>query len=205
VLEIGPGPGALTAHLLERASRVAAIELDPQLASRLRLRFPPAASNLEVVEGDVLETDLGRWGPCVVAGNLPYYITSPILHKVLSLGPRLVRAVFLMQKEVAARVAASPGSRDYGLLSVQCRARAAARVLFDVSPSAFRPPPAVWSSVVLFEPRPPAAGLDAAELPDFLEFAAHCFQQKRKTLRNNLRAVYPKEILDVQPESGLRG
>ena len=117
VLEIGPGRGALTSHLLTRSARVIAVEIDQVLVHYLRSKF--RAANLEVIEGDILKTDLTRWGPLVVAGNLPYYITSPILDKVLGLGDLLSRAVFLVQKEVADRLAAKPGTRDYGYLSVQ--------------------------------------------------------------------------------------
>jgi 16S rRNA (adenine1518-N6/adenine1519-N6)-dimethyltransferase len=202
VVEIGPGAGPLTAHLLKRAERVVGVELDSNLVTHLRQRFESA--NLDVLETDVLKADLAQWGPCVVAGNLPYYITSPIIEKVLSLGPLLRRAVFLVQKEVAARIAASPGTRDYGLLSVRCQLFASTRVLFDVSPGSFRPPPKVWSSVVLLEPQPKAAALGLDNIPDFLDFAMRAFQHKRKTIRNNLADRFGKEILDAQPEGSLR-
>ncbi len=116
VIEIGPGRGALTERLLKRAARVVAIEVDPYLASHLERKFA-GEPRLEVVRADVLETDLARWGPAAIAGNLPYYITSPILEKALRL--RFSRAVFLVQKEVAERLAAKPGSRDYGFLTVE--------------------------------------------------------------------------------------
>src|SRR6266571_186959 len=109
VIEIGPGKGALTERLLARASRVVAIELDEYLGERLRKRFP---ERLEVVSADVLETDLNQWGPAVAAGNLPYYISTAILSRVLAPGSLLARGVFLVQKEVAERIAARPGTRD---------------------------------------------------------------------------------------------
>ena len=194
VVEIGPGQGALTEKLLDRAERVVAIEVDPALVDHLRARFP--APRLEVLRADVLDIDLGQWGPVPIAGNLPYYITSPILAKAVAARPS--RAVFLMQKEVARRLVAAPGSRDYGYLTVQTALFAAARLLFDVKPGAFRPPPKVESALVLLEPRPvsfPAPGA-------FLEFLSRAFRQKRKTLRNNLARFYPG--IEACPEAGMR-
>jgi 16S rRNA (adenine1518-N6/adenine1519-N6)-dimethyltransferase len=187
LIEIGPGQGSLTALLLERARRVVAIEFDPSLVERLRLRFAHQA-HLEVVHADVLQTDLAQWGPAVVAGNLPFYITSPILDRVLSLGPLLRRAVFLVQREVAERLVAPPGGRDYGFLSVRTQFFARPRILFGVPASAFQPPPKVDSAVVVLDPHPPAL----ADPASFLAFAGRCFQHKRKTLRNNLAALYPR-------------
>jgi 16S rRNA (adenine1518-N6/adenine1519-N6)-dimethyltransferase len=186
VIEIGPGPGGLTERLLTRCERLIAIELDPALAAGLRERFG-SNSKFHLIESDVLKTDLAQWGPVAVAGNIPYYITSPIVEKALSLGPLLRRAVFLVQKEVADRIAAQPGSRDYGYLSVTVQARSSARVLFNVKPGSFRPPPKVDSAVIQLDPlaRPVCEDIDG-----FLQFASACFRQKRKTLRNNLSAVY---------------
>jgi 16S rRNA (adenine1518-N6/adenine1519-N6)-dimethyltransferase len=193
VVEIGPGRGALTQKLLPRADRVVAVELDSYLAAHLRDRY-----SVEVVEADVLATDLAQWGRPAIAGNLPYYITSPIVEKVLRMD--FIRAVFLVQKEVADRLAAQPGSRDYGFLTVQTAVYASARKLFEVKPSAFHPPPKVDSAVVLLEPRPPA--VDNPE--EFLRFAGLCFRHKRKTIRNNLAEVYGKERIDSWPEAALR-
>ncbi len=193
VVEIGPGRGALTEKLLAHADRVVAVELDAELAAGLRARLPA-----EIIHADVLRTDLAQWGPAVIAGNLPYYISSPILEKVLPLYPK--RAVFLLQKEVAERLVARPGTRSYGYLTVATALYARARLLFAVEAAAFRPPPKVDSAVVLLEPRP-------AALPDpagFLRFAGLCFQHKRKTLRNNLAGVYGRETIDAWPEAGLR-
>ncbi len=192
VIEIGPGKGALTEHLLARADRVVAIELDRGLASELR--FPA----LEVVQADVLETDLAQWGPAVVAGNLPYYITSPILDRISAMGPLLRRAVVLVQREVAERLTAAPGSRNYGYLSVKTQLFSNPSVLFRLPPGAFSPPPKVDSAAVLLEPRTPPAADPAA----FLEFASRAFRQKRKTLRNNLASRHP--AIASQPEAGLR-
>ncbi|MDP3000499.1 MAG: 16S rRNA (adenine(1518)-N(6)/adenine(1519)-N(6))-dimethyltransferase RsmA [Bryobacterales bacterium] len=203
VIEIGPGRGALTGHLLPRAGRVVAVEVDRALADVLRARFG-GDSSLEIVIANVLETDLAQWGPAVVAGNLPYYITSPIVEKVLSLGPSLRRAVFLVQHEVAERLAAGPGSRDYGLLSVRTQLLARVEILFAVPSAAFQPAPKVDSAVVRLTPqdRTGELGLDDAER--FLAFAGLCFTQKRKTLRNNLAGTYGREALDALPEAGLR-
>jgi 16S rRNA (adenine1518-N6/adenine1519-N6)-dimethyltransferase len=197
VIEIGPGRGALTAKLLQRAARVVAIEIDRDLVEHLRQKFAGDA-RLEVVEADVLSVDLAQWGPAPIAGNLPYYITSPILERALRLRPP--RAVFLLQKEVALRLVAQPKSRDYGYLTVATGLFAAARLICEVPPSAFRPPPKVDSAVVEFTPCAPA-------MPDpqsFLAFAAHCFHHKRKTIRNNLAVVYGKDVVESWPEAALR-
>jgi 16S rRNA (adenine1518-N6/adenine1519-N6)-dimethyltransferase len=198
VIEIGPGRGALTAKLLERAARVVAVEVDAWLVEHLRRKFA-GDPRLEIVHADVLETDLARFGRASIAGNLPYYITSPILEKTVALPYE--RAVFLVQKEVAERLAASAGSRDYGLLTVQVGLYAQVHRLFDVKPSAFHPPPKVDSAVVRLDPHPPRADINA---DDFLRFAAQCFQHKRKTIRNNLAPVYGKELVEGWPEAGLR-
>ena len=200
VIEIGPGRGALTAHLLQLASRVIANEIDEDLAARLRARFA-GEPRLEVVTANVLEADLSRWGQAVVAGNLPYYITSPIVERTLRLGPLLERAVFLVQKEVAERLAALPGSRDYGYLSVLAQLCARVETLFGVPPAAFRPPPKVESAVVRLTPH--GAPL-SADPEGFLRFAARCFRQKRKTLRNNLLEAYGREAVGSQPEAAMR-
>jgi 16S rRNA (adenine1518-N6/adenine1519-N6)-dimethyltransferase len=199
VVEIGPGRGALTAKLLERADRVVAVELDSYLAEHLRSRFA-SEPRLEVIESDVLETDLGQWGRAPIVGNLPYYITSPILERVTRLVPP--RAVFLVQNEVAERLVARPGSRAYGFLTVQVAARMEARLLFRVGPAAFHPPPKVDSAVVLLEPR--REPLPVGDIDAFVAFVGQCFRHKRKTLRNNLGEIYGKEAMEGWPEVGLR-
>jgi 16S rRNA (adenine1518-N6/adenine1519-N6)-dimethyltransferase len=200
VVEIGPGRGALTRSLLQRAGRVVAIEIDPALAAALRRRYE-GESRLTVVQADVLETDLEQWGPAVIAGNLPYYITSPILEKVLRLGGTLRRAVLLVQKEVADRLTAAPGSRDYGYLTVLTNFFAFPEMLFRVPPGAFSPPPKVDSAAVRLIPRPGGWGVDDRDA--FLQFASRCFRQKRKTLRNNLAAFYGPQV-DRWPEARMR-
>jgi 16S rRNA (adenine1518-N6/adenine1519-N6)-dimethyltransferase len=202
VIEIGPGRGALTEHLLPLAERVIAIEIDRNLIARLHSRFE-AAPNLTLIEGDVLTTDLSAWGPAIVAGNLPYYITSPILEKVFALGPLLRWSVFMVQREVAERLAAGPGGRDYGYLSVVTQFFTQPEMLFGVPPSAFSPPPKVDSAVVRLTPRPPGTW-DIQDPRPFLEFAGRCFRHKRKTLRNNLAPYYGRERIDALPEGRLR-
>ena len=199
MIEIGPGRGALTTKLLARAARVVAIELDARLVEHLRRKFA-AEPRLEILHQDVLETDLAQWGPAPIAGNLPYYISSPILERVTHVTPS--RAAFLLQKEVAERLVAAPGSKEYGFLTVQTSVRLQARLLFPVKPAAFHPPPKVDSAVVLLEPRrqPP----DVGDVDAFLKFVAQCFRHKRKTLRNNLGEVYGKELVDAWPEASLR-
>jgi 16S rRNA (adenine1518-N6/adenine1519-N6)-dimethyltransferase len=200
VVEIGPGKGALTEHLLSRADRVIAIEVDPVLVHYLQQKFRDNPK-LTIINADVLKVDLGQWGPVTIAGNLPYYITSPIFERVLSIGTLLQNAVFLVQKEVAARVAASPGSRDYGYLTVQTRLMGDPKLLFEVPPAAFHPPPKVDSAVVQLTPH---ARVAIADRQDFLEFAGVCFRHKRKTLRNNLIEKYDKTLIDSLPEVGKR-
>ena len=197
VVEIGPGRGALTDKLLHRADRVVAIELDSNLAAHLRMKYG-AGRPFELIEGDALETDLAKWGSAPIAGNLPYYAATPIIEKTVRLP--IPRAVFLIQKEVAERLVAEPGTRDYGLLTVATAIFATVRLLFEVKPSAFHPPPKVDSAVVRIEPH-------AAAVPDparFLEFASHCFRHKRKTIRNNLSEIYGRNVVDAWPEAHLR-
>jgi 16S rRNA (adenine1518-N6/adenine1519-N6)-dimethyltransferase len=205
VIEIGPGKGALTESLLPLARKVVAIEVDPYLVHYLRQKFADAIAEgrLIVVDGDVLKTDLAAWGPAVIAGNLPYYITSPILERMFQISGHWTRAVFLIQAEVAERLAAVPGTRDFGYLSVQTQLFAHPEILFPVSRTAFRPPPKVESAVVRLDPRDAIADLGIADVTAFLRFASACFRQKRKTLRNNLSSLYGTRI-DSLPEARLR-
>lgn len=203
VIEIGPGRGALTEKLLEKADRVIAIEIDGELVELLREKFRDEP-RLTLIHADVLETDLGQWGAAAVAGNLPYYAATPIIEKTLSSGAALQHAVFLVQKEVAARLAAHPGTRDYGYLSVQTQLLADVEALFEVRPSAFRPPPKVDSTLIRLWPRNRAAGLRINDTARFLDFVKLCFHHKRKTLRNNLSGAYGKAVLNDRPEAGKR-
>ncbi|MBZ5636691.1 MAG: 16S rRNA (adenine(1518)-N(6)/adenine(1519)-N(6))-dimethyltransferase RsmA [Acidobacteriia bacterium] len=199
VIEIGAGRGALTESLLERAEKVVAIEVDPVLVHYLRQKFRDAldAGRLILVESDILKTDLGQWGPAVIAGNLPYYITSPILERIFAVRESWKRAVFLVQAEVAARIVAEPGRRDYGYLSVMVQAQARAERLFEVPRTSFRPPPKVDSAVVGLEPRDPARDFGINDLASFLKFAGNCFRYKRKTLRNNLAGLYDRSAVEA--------
>jgi 16S rRNA (adenine1518-N6/adenine1519-N6)-dimethyltransferase len=155
---------------------------------------------LEIVHADVLATDLSRWAGAPVAGNLPYYITSPILEKAVRLD--VPRAVFLIQKEVAERLVAQPRHREYGYLTLQTAMFADTRLLFEVRPGSFRPPPKVDSAVVLLTPHMRDLGVGDREA--FRRFLSQCFRQKRKMLRNNLAGVYGKDVIDGWPEAGLR-
>lgn len=199
VIEIGAGRGALTQRLLARAARVIAIELDSGLVEYLRRKFA-GEPRVEIVCADALGIGLDQWGPAPVAGNLPYYAATPIIERVLS-GFR--RAAFLVQKEVAERLTARPGGREYGYLSVQTWLYADAEVLFEVKPGAFQPPPKVDSALVLFQPRHRAEEFSLPDPAAFLRFAGECFRQKRKTIRNNLAPVYGPSV-GAWPEAGLR-
>ncbi len=188
-LEIGPGRGALTLPLAARCRRVVTVELDGALAARLRERSPP---NVEIVEGDALALDLAALVPAGsrVAGNLPYYISSPLLRRILELRGRVRDAHVMLQEEVARRVAASPGSRDYGILSVFYAVWTETDIPLRFPPGSFEPPPKVGSALLRarFLPRP------AAEIGDPLAFerlVQRAFSQRRKTLENNLRDSYP--------------
>ena len=198
VVEIGPGRGALTRHLLPRTEELHAIELDAALAEHLRAKFA-SESKLHVHLSDVLAADLAQWGPAHVAGTLPYYITSPIIEKFLGLDDRFPDGVFLMQSEVAERLAARPGTRAYGYLSVATQLVCEVQLVCKVPPSAFVPPPKVESGGVRLERKNSVP----EDLPELLRFVSRCFTQKRKTLRNNLRPYYG-EAADALAEAGKR-
>jgi len=193
VLEIGPGKGALTGPLLERAGRVVAIEKDRDMCTVLRQRF----TDLELIEGDALEID---WAsvvrpPFTVCGNIPYNITSPLIDKALT-PPRPARVVFLVQKEVAERVAAGPGSKEYGALSVGVQSVAKPERLFTVPKGAFFPVPKVDSAVLRLTPLATPLIADA-EVEPFRRFVVGMFGYRRKQLVRALR-----EHLDLDAEQG---
>ncbi len=197
-IEIGPGRGALTRHLLPLTDQLHAIEIDASLVRQLEAKFA-GESKLHVHHADALDVDISQWGPAVVTGNLPYYVTSPLIEKFLTLDVRFERAVFLMQWEVAQRLIASPGSRDYGYLTVITQLVCDVALVVKVPPSAFHPPPKVDSGALHFQ-RKAAVPDDLAPLR---QFASRCFAHKRKTLRNNLKPFYG-DYIDALAEAGLR-
>ena len=183
LVEIGPGLGALTGPLAERCDRLTVIELDRDLAARLRRR-----ADLEVVEADVLKIDFGALaaaagGPLRVVGNLPYNISTPILFHLLEHAASVVDQHFMLQKEVVERMVARPGGRDYGRLSVMLQWRYAIESVLDVPPMAFDPPPRVESAVARMQPLPALPAVDAGLLEELVRVA---FSQRRKLLRNTL-------------------
>jgi 16S rRNA (adenine1518-N6/adenine1519-N6)-dimethyltransferase len=191
VVEIGPGAGAITGALAARAGHVLAVELDTELAAHLRTQFP--ADRVTVIEQDVLHYDFAAASAAAgerlrVVGNLPYYITSQILLKLAASHQSLDRAILMVQREVAERITAGPGSRDYGLLSVTVQMFGPAECLFTLPPSAFSPPPDVHSTVFRWRFAPRFVELGVEE-DSFLRFVRKAFAQKRKTLANNLRAA----------------
>jgi 16S rRNA (adenine1518-N6/adenine1519-N6)-dimethyltransferase len=198
IVEIGPGRGALTRHLLPLCSELHAIEIDRDLAIRLAANFA-GHSKLIIHNSDVLATEMAQWGSAVIVGNLPYYITSPIIERFLQLDERFPSAVFLVQWEVARRLLAKPHTRDYGYLTVATQTVCRVDLICQVPPSAFSPPPKVDSAAVLLTRRPELT----PDLPALLKFVGRCFTHKRKTLRNNLKAYYG-EAIDAAPEAGLR-
>jgi 16S rRNA (adenine1518-N6/adenine1519-N6)-dimethyltransferase len=190
VLEIGPGGGVLTTELLAAGARVLGWELDLAWAAWLRRRFPP--SGLKLVVGDALEIAWSRLpGPTLVAGNLPYNVATAILERLLPHHERVLRAAFLVQKEVADRLVARPGDSAYGGLSLLVAAYADVRLLGRVKPGSFRPPPKVDSAFVGFSLHPPP--LPPAEMPALLATIRLAFAQRRKTLRNALAAGWGRE------------
>jgi 16S rRNA (adenine1518-N6/adenine1519-N6)-dimethyltransferase len=188
VVEIGPGRGALTGSLVERACQVIGIEIDRVLCGRLEARYGQA---LRVVNADVLKVDLpslvleAGYGQAVLVGNLPYSITGSIVERVVHARQVFARAVLMVQREVARRIAARPGGKEYGILSIAVQLRARPECLFDIPPEAFSPSPKVHSSVVrlTFSPDPPD---DVPDEDFFFRVVRRAFQQRRKMLKNTL-------------------
>jgi 16S rRNA (adenine1518-N6/adenine1519-N6)-dimethyltransferase len=187
-IEIGPGPGALTVRLAPRVARLTAIEVDPDMIASLRPVLPP---NVTLVESDILEADLaaliGR-RPVRVAGNLPYNISSPILFRLLALHKAtgsLMDATLMLQREVADRIEAGPGTKDYGVLSILIQMHADVRRVLALPPGAFRPAPKVQSSVIRLTFRPSRVPVRDEAL--FETMVRTMFMQRRKTLANALK------------------
>ena len=192
VVEIGPGHGAITALLAKRAGRLICVELDRALAAELRFRFRNE-THVEIVEADILTVDLAalqnNGATLRVIGNLPYYITSDILLHLCAHAAAIDTAVVMMQREVAERVAALPGSRDYGVLSVSIQRHADVSAMLTLPPEAFAPPPEVFSTVLRMRMRDRSAELGELDNTGFTRLLRTAFAQKRKTLGNNLRSA----------------
>ena len=197
VVEIGPGRGSLTNALLARAARVVAIEIDRKLVELLREKYAHEP-RLTIVEADVLDVNLGEvaGGEYALAGNVPYYITTPILFKALQ-PPRALRSVLLVQREVAARMSAEPGADDYGALSVNVQAIARVETLFRIPAGAFTPPPRVESAVVRVTPRADPV-VKAGEEEPFRTFVQAAFALRRKQMRRVVRTVAPRSAVDAE-------
>ncbi len=211
VLEIGPGRGALTSLLSRRCRRLIAIELDRVMAAQLRMKFS-LTPNVEIIEGDILAVDFDAiFGPkpgsvrpgleqiierVQVVGNLPYYITSDILLRLFQYRRYFRTCILMLQSEVADRLTAQPGNSEYGILSATTQLYAEPDIILSLPPSAFSPPPKVNSKVVRLRmnSRVEALGLTRQE-SEFIAFQRKSFAQKRKTLWNNLKEVYPSPTL----------
>ncbi len=194
-IEIGAGHGEMTRLLATTAKPVIAVELDPPLAKRLEYlaeQYP----NLSVHHGDVLKTDLRTLASgrrIKIYGNLPYYITSPILHHLFEVSDLIEEIHIVIQREVALRLVAKPGTRDYGYLSVLTQYFSWPVMALEIPPGAFSPPPEVGSALVSLKLPGAKSKMEIADEKKFLDFVKMCFAQKRKTLVNNLRAVAAPE------------
>ena len=198
VIEIGPGRGAMTGLLAKSARNLVAIEIDRVLADQLQQAFA-LEPRVQILHQDVLKVDFAEIcrqqgaAQCFVFGNLPYYITSPILRHLFAYRQCIRAMGLLIQREVADRLIAQPGTRDHGYLTVSTQLYSRPRLALAVPPGAFSPPPKVHSALVTLEmdSRFPSWGREKCD--EFLEFAKHCFAQKRKNLLNNLGRVYNRD------------
>jgi 16S rRNA (adenine1518-N6/adenine1519-N6)-dimethyltransferase len=200
VVEIGPGLSALTGPLLQRLDHLSAVEIDRDLAQRLRKQHAP--ERLTVVEADALSVDFSQFGENLrVVGNLPYNISSPILFHLMPAAGHVRDQHFMLQREVIDRMVAEPASSDYGRLSVMLQSRYRMDKLFDVPPEAFDPPPRVVSAVVRMVPLP-ADRLRPRSEAALEQVVARAFAQRRKMLRRALgdwAALVPWDALDIAP------
>jgi len=204
VVEIGPGQGAITRPLAKRAGTLHAIELDRDLAARLRKEYHDS-TNVTLHEADALKFDFAALGDSLrIVGNLPYNISTPLLFHLLDYRQQIIDMHFMLQKEVVDRMAAPPGSKTYGRLSIMLGCRFQIDALFDVDRQAFEPPPDVTSAIVRLAPLP----ADTYVINDeqvFAKLVAQAFSQRRKTIRNSLRTMLDESVLkSVGIDPGLR-
>ena len=202
VIEIGPGPGRMTELLAQRAKKVIAVELDADLYARLRTELA-GYFNLEIVNMDVLEYPFEQLDPFKVVANIPYYITTPIIFRLLEARTKLQSMTLTIQKEVAERIVAGPGGKDYGVLSLSVQYYSKPSLQFVIPKEAFRPMPKVDSAVIRMDmrDRPPVEVHDEKTLFKIIRAA---FSQRRKTLSNSLKPLIPdcRELLlraDIDP------
>lgn len=198
VLEIGPGEGALTSKLIELGHQVLAIEIDPDLAARLRSQF---GERLQLIHGDALEAPLPEQ-PYRAVGNLPYNVGTPILRRLIA-DAHCRRGVFMLQKEVAERITAKPGDEQYGFLTLYVQMFASARTLMTLEPRSFHPPPKVRSAVVILDPHPPTFKAHPDALLDLISIS---FRMRRKKLVNNLtgwRNLERADVLSMMERAGI--
>jgi 16S rRNA (adenine1518-N6/adenine1519-N6)-dimethyltransferase len=198
VIEVGPGEGVLTAKLLELGNRTIAIEIDPELEAKLRARF---GERLELRNEDAVDAPLPET-PFRAVGNLPYNVGTPILRRVIA-DPHCRRAVFMLQKEVADRVVAKPGTEAYGYLTLYVQAFASAKILMTLEPKSFYPPPKVRSAVVVLDPRDPALQSPRDRV---LDLVSASFRMRRKKLVNNLagwRELTREQVLDAMQRAAV--
>lgn len=204
VVEIGPGQGAITAALAQQAGELHTVELDRDLVRSLRRQYADQP-NVTIHEADALDFDFASLGDRLrVVGNLPYNISTPLLFHLLDFRDRILDMHFMLQKEVVDRMAAGPGSKTYGRLSIMLGCHLSIESLFDVSPEAFDPPPAVMSAVVRLDPLPPGSfQIDDASVLSRL--VSQAFMQRRKTIRNSLKKELEAADLEaVGIDPGLR-
>lgn len=204
ILEIGPGDGALTADMLYSGARVTSIEIDRDLAEFLRSRFA-SEERFQLVIGDALSADLVQYageGGIKIVANLPYNISTPMLQRFIPIKDSISTMTLMFQREVVDRIAALPGNSDRGFLSVMVEDVFFVEKLFDIPPTAFSPVPKVWSSVARFTPRDDSY----QDAVSFRKLVSAAFAQKRKTLENNLKRLYPEfkeiaEAIDIDPRA----